>query len=109
MRKIKLLAVCVAIGLSGCASLLGRFGGIGSKPPEDKKELYIGTKLDAMGIISIPVCTFGRGGDGCSDRSAILLWPLMVVDLPLSCMADTVLLPYVLVHNHSLSERRGKE
>ncbi len=95
-KKIFLL-VCV-LPLAACASLYGTFAEDenGKSKVGFDSRVYVGTKTDAGALIFIPICAGGGHPCGKRDEWLYLLWPLVLVDLPLSFISDTLLLPYTL-------------
>lgn len=101
MYQKSIVALCSGLFVPGCASLIGTFGG-----PEPNglfgREPYVGTKVDAAGAVTLPACALGAKLKNCpSSRGVILLWLFLVIDLPPSVIADTVLLPYTLSRENS--------
>ena len=87
--------------ISGCSSLALNRDAIKNEP-DAKITYYAGTKFDTE-IITIP---FGcnKETDGCI---LVLIWPILgpfaLIDLPLSIIADTILLPSQYFKNKSLT------
>jgi uncharacterized protein YceK len=82
----RLLVVCLAVALSGCASLVGTF----AKPPEDGNLVYVGTRGRFKQL------TFQEDTDGIGGLALLLGWPFFAIDLPFCVAADTLLLPYTM-------------
>ena len=80
-----LLSLFISILLCGCATSLGLFS------KGDKAKPYFGTQFDSH-ILANP--------QELSAKSPILLWigyPAALLDLPLSMVADTIVLPYMML------------
>ena len=92
------LLLALALNISGCASLYTTFG---SNEYSYESKVYSGTKLDAFALFWVPACALGGGGHGCpvDNPAGLLLWPVVLVDLPLTFVCDSVLLPYTLSQN----------
>ena len=92
------LALCLCTLLTGCASLLTTVGGAelqvdkGSVLEVKKSKVYAGTKVDAF-LLGRPFVDGVKGEDG---GAFLLLYPFILIDLPLSMVMDTLLLPYTL-------------
>ena len=83
----KMLVLLWASGLlMGCASIRGTF----VDPPKDGNRVYAGTRLDLKDIALDCEC------DPIGAVAHLILWPVFVVDLPLSMVTDTLFLPYTL-------------
>jgi uncharacterized protein YceK len=95
----KILIVFCALNLVGCASLYGTFAEDenGKSKIKFDSKVYIGTKTDGAALILAPMCA-GSHSHPCTGDTWIylLIWPLALIDLPLSFIADTLLLPYTL-------------
>jgi uncharacterized protein YceK len=79
-----LMSVSIVLLMSGCATSLGLFS------KGDKAKPYFGTQFDSH-ILANP--------QELSAKSPILLWigyPAALLDLPLSMVADTIVLPYMM-------------
>jgi uncharacterized protein YceK len=93
MGKLVLL-LCV-ISLSGCASISQTF----MKEPfisNKNNRIYAGVRLDIKSI-AVP---FENDWD-CSSfdvKPHCYLFPLSIIDVPLSAVFDTIFLPYTLTH-----------
>ncbi len=86
--KRKWLALLLLGDLAaGCASIRGTF----VEPPKDASRVYAGTRLDWRDI-ALEDCEC----DPFGAVAHLILWPVFVIDLPLSMAADTLLLPYTL-------------
>ncbi len=83
--------------LSGCATMTETF--------EDRSHcgvsrVYCGTRVDAMVIAA------------ATDESAGVIrafWPIALVDLPLSLVADTLLLPYTTFMDTGVKKKTAQE
>lgn len=98
MRLI--VAACLTFGLSGCASIYS----VAVSP--ERNDIYGGVRLDAR-IISA-AATDGRvtcGLDNCKEQNVWFLTSGAVCDLPLSLIADTLLLPYTIVAASDAQQR----
>jgi uncharacterized protein YceK len=85
------MLVLAASGLAGCGTI---------RNLQDQQEPYGGVKIDnEVGV----QYRERRPKEGEHDIVNAALWAATVVDLPLSAVADTVTLPYVL---HVQSEKR---
>mgnify|MGYP002136465221 CR=1 FL=1 len=84
MTKLSLACTVVALTLSGCATTISVIG------KTDKAMPYAGVRFDGH-IVANPQELYAR-------HPALLWvgWPLALIDLPLSAVADTVVLPYML-------------
>ena len=84
MRRVLLvgMALALAIAGAGCATALNMQDAALQKP--------------YGGFLMKPDEFFGGGHMG--ECSAILFWPMWLLDKPLSLAADTITLPYVLWH-----------
>lgn len=82
---MRLFCLATALGLlTGCSSLAATFG---EKPYCPDGPVYCGTRVDASLLAA------------ATDESAGVLralWPIALIDLPFSAIADTLLLPYTL-------------
>lgn len=79
-----LLSVSLIFLVSGCATSLGLIS------KTDKAMPYFGTKFDSH-LVANP--------HELSAKSPVLLWigyPLALIDLPFSMVADTLVLPYMM-------------
>ncbi|MET1077284.1 MAG: YceK/YidQ family lipoprotein [Pseudomonas sp.] len=85
--------VVVAGLLSGCSTVAETF----SDPPRCPGRLaYCGTQVDAL-LIS-----------AATDQDAGVLralWPIALIDLPFSLVADTLILPYTLYRDATAEQR----
>lgn len=80
----RLIAALLVLNLSGCATSIGLVG------KTDKAMPYFGVQFDGH-ILANP--------QELSERNPVLLWigyPLALIDLPLSAVADTLALPYMM-------------
>lgn len=80
--------LCLSVVTSGCATVVGRAGidaGYFDRGP------YPATKLDAQAIYAL--CTLGVE----DTPFAVLLVPFVVLDVPVSVIFDTILLPWDMV------------
>jgi uncharacterized protein YceK len=75
--------------LSGCASVRYTFW-----PEEPQKDslIYVGTRMNYWHLTNYD------GGDGARTLGYFIAWPFMLVSLPFSVVADTLLLPYTISH-----------
>ena len=83
MSKL-LISFSVLLLISGCATSIGLFS------KGDKAKPYFGTQFDSH-ILANP--------QELSAKSPVLLWigyPAALIDLPLSIVADTLVLPYMM-------------
>ncbi len=103
------ISLLIFVSLTGCGTIISqnvlhKHQGDKEKPSpntqnEEKKPsfIYSGTQMDAQ-VIKAPFdCLFGKeGGEGCFG--VIALSPIFIfggiIDLPLSFVADTIILPY---------------
>ena len=86
-----LAGILLAASLSGCGTIMSKgMGGDWGNP-------YSGTACSATAIVAV---TFGIPG-------GFLLAPFMLIDIPLSLVADTVLLPADLVMDERPSASSG--
>ncbi len=85
-RKLPVLLLMTGL-VAGCASIRGTF----VEPPKDGSRVYVGTRRDLQDI-ALENCEC----DPIGAVAYLMLWPVFVIDLPLSVAADTVLLPYTL-------------
>jgi uncharacterized protein YceK len=85
-RTLPLLLLTAGL-VAGCASIRGTF----VEPPEDGNRVYAGTRRDLQDI-ALDNCEC----DPIGAVAYLMLWPVYVIDLPLSAAADTLLLPYTL-------------
>lgn len=97
MKSMLLLAAIAMTALCGCANINNHFGECGSRV-----EINYPYR-DTVGNLSIWSEVFGarpekHGGSageaGIAHAYAVLLFPLIVVDLPLEIVADTITMPY---------------
>ncbi|HEY6874138.1 MAG TPA: YceK/YidQ family lipoprotein [Geobacteraceae bacterium] len=108
MRIIaKTFLIVLAISLGGCASLYATFAKNEKKPNEpitSESWVYTGVKTDGM-LLAFSIYCIG-GGHGCGDNTNWLFIgsPLMIADVPLSLVADTIFLPYTLHKEHKSRE-----
>ncbi len=71
--------------LGGCASIRKTF-----VENDDNKDLvYSGTRYDWKAVTLRP-----DNVDGPGALAVLILWPFYVIDLPLSLISDTLILPY---------------
>lgn len=80
----RLMAVLLVLSLGGCATTIGLVG------KTDKAMPYFGVQFDSH-ILANP--------NELSDKNPVLLmigYPLALIDLPLSAVADTLALPYMM-------------
>lgn len=96
MKRL-LLALLTALTLTGCASLQNRFHKYdpndwadGVSPIREPRYIYPGTQSDLRNL-AIP---FWSSGDALYDGMVCMFYPVPLIDLPLSIVADTVFLPY---------------
>ncbi len=106
-----LISLLIFVSLTGCATIIsqnvlhkhsGDKGKLSQKTQNEEKKpsfVYSGTQMDAH-VIKAPFdCLFGKeGGEGC--WGVIALSPVFIfggiIDLPLSFVADTLILPYTV-------------
>lgn len=78
---IKLFAaLSMPLWLSGCASLISTLSG--------HPTVYGGVRFDAA-VVAAPF-------NETSEEHLLFLWPVALIDLPLSAVCDTLLLPLTL-------------
>lgn len=112
MRKAVIFVLISAlVSLSGCASLYATFRNANpsKEEPLGGSWAYVGAKTDGLLLVGSIICA-GGGDPACSGGTG-WLWlasPLFLVDLPLSAVADTLLLPYTL-HKQNKDEHRGEK
>lgn len=82
---MRLFCLAAAMGLlTGCSTFDATFGEQSYCP---ESPVYCGTRVDALLLAA------------ATDESAgvlRVLWPIALLDLPFSAIADTLLLPYTL-------------
>ena len=83
-----ILTCALASHVSGCASLATTF----ENDPEVDSKIYIGTRFDSYALASMFTSETDSGGKGMM----VLAFPVFLIDLPLSVIMDTVLLPYTI-------------
>jgi uncharacterized protein YceK len=79
-----LMSLSMMLLMSGCATSIGLFS------KGDKAKPYFGTQFDSH-ILANP--------QELTAKSPVLLWigyPAALLDLPLSIVADTLVLPYMM-------------
>jgi len=93
--EFKMALGCLLVApLMGCASLLGNLS-YSEFERDIESRVYIGTKIDGTFLAS--PFLLEPGGEGHQSYAlSLLIWPFALVDLPLSFVLDTVLLPYTL-------------
>ena len=91
------LSLLATISLSGCASMQSRFHNCDPNdlsccvtPIRVPHYVYPGTQLDSRQL-AIP---FWSSGDALYDGMTCMFYPVPLIDLPLSFVADTLFLPY---------------
>lgn len=94
MKIRNMIAVFLVLLSSWCASILIR-----STSPEDVKGLYLPTRTEADTIYN------GLWFNGQVDGLWILSIPLMI-DLPLTATADTLMIPYDLIFHNKTEESK---
>ena len=85
---VAVILICAFTTLTGCSTLLKQAGGVGSNPCKFLNwYIYGGTTTDiALLVVSLVGVETGAGG-----RVAMGIYS--IVDLPLSLVADTLILP----------------
>jgi len=96
-RAFQIASMLGILSVSGCASMTQRFH---TCPPDDwaccvspirePHYVYPGTQVD-LRCLAIP---FWTSGDALYDGMTMMFYPVPLIDLPLSFVADTVFLPY---------------
>ena len=89
------LLLTASVLLTGCSTILTRIGYDEWTGPR----MYSGTYADALGIARVDVFQLGERQEGFVG--------FFVLDLPLSFVADTVLLPLTIYEQ--LTDERGEE
>src|SRR4051812_7258911 len=85
------LLLSMAPLLSGCGTAINTFV---AHPPDARTQIYGGVKLDA-GVLGHAFDSERNGNDdGPLDRARWV--PLVIVDLPLSFVGDTLMLPFTV-------------
>lgn len=105
--RIWLCALC-ALLCTGCVSLQATFDHKSKEiePVDMTRKVYIGTRLDAWVVTSPFSKQFWTEETGGGD----VFWFFFlfsIVDLPLSMVMDTVLLPYTIPHD-SRPKNKGR-
>lgn len=98
MSKLRYIPISMLLAvfiLSGCASMRNRFHTCNTKaccvsPIRMPHYVYPGTQSE-MRNLAIP---FWSSGDALYDGITCMFYPVFLVDLPLSFVADTLFLPY---------------
>lgn len=102
-RRIAELLVVVATttSLSGCGTLLS----LGMNHDPDASQVYGGTRTDVF----IPMVALRVIPTEEKLPAWTVAWSLLLLDLPFSFIADTVLLPVTLYHHFAVRGKRGNE
>ncbi len=94
---VQIMMIVSGLTLAGCASLSQRFHTCDPtdwaccvSPIRQPRYVYPGTQVDLRGL-AIP---FWSSGDALYDGMTCIFYPIPLIDLPLSFVADTVFLPY---------------
>jgi uncharacterized protein YceK len=88
IKMIRMMMVFLILLMSGCATLI-----VKSTTASPREKYYMGTKVDAS-ILAQPFhCS--KETDVCEAvKTWPYLWPLALVDLPLSMVLDTMCFPF---------------
>ncbi len=95
----KALVLLLAPALSGCATYKTQFTDSAADWPGNRRrvvpQVYSGTLANA--VFGRDIVTGNTGMDPAGQAvEAILGFPLVLIDLPLSVVGDTILLPYTI-------------
>jgi uncharacterized protein YceK len=97
-KLIKISSLLSALLMVGCASLSVTFNP-DPKFGQDKNPIYAGTRFDAMAIAAPFDGPSSSDPRSWPDPIFWVFYPLFIVDLPLSMVMDTLLLPYTISHH----------
>jgi uncharacterized protein YceK len=110
-KKSVALFLLLSVLLSGCGTIISQYvlhkqmneTTADSSKTVNKEEtilfVYSGTRMDGHMVIEPFACMFGiKGGEGCWGVMLYgpILVPVGIIDFPLSCGTDTLILPYTI-------------
>jgi uncharacterized protein YceK len=105
-KLIKISPLLSALLMVGCASLSVTFNP-DPKFGQDKNPIYAGTRFDAEALAA-PFDGASSDPGSWPDPIIWVFYPFFIVDLPLSMVMDTLLLPYTIPSYHSRTKKSQK-